>query len=144
MKFFKVQAKLPSHVEAQNTKELGLRRNCTLFQKRFNLVHLKAPFLKQFDTKMKRPQLHYNITFSGVQMLEYIGLVPNNNCVISRQTLLNSFRRDVTRTERIELNGEVSTSFSIKVVVSRKNSLFYYILTRTFCSFQLINNAPAH
>ena len=43
--------KLPSHVEAQNTKRSGLQHSCTLFQKWFNFAHFKNAFLNQFNMK---------------------------------------------------------------------------------------------
>ena len=48
MKCFVAQNKLPSHVEAQNTKSSGLLHDCTPFQKRFNFVRIKSASLKQF------------------------------------------------------------------------------------------------
>ena len=49
MKYFKAQTKLPSHVEAQNTKRSGLQYSCALFRKGFTFVRLKEAFLKKFN-----------------------------------------------------------------------------------------------
>ena len=50
-KCFMAQTKLPMHVEAQNTKRLGLQLSCMPFQKRFTFVDFKNAFLKQFKVK---------------------------------------------------------------------------------------------
>ena len=74
---FMAQTKLPSQAGGQDTRRSGLQHSWTLFQWRFNFVHLKDALPKQFNAK------------SG-DLLGYIGSVTSNNCVINRQNLFNS------------------------------------------------------
>ena len=116
---FMIQIKLPLDVETQNTIiKSGI---CDIisrcFKQIFYLVSLKGAFLSNLTrkrgdrtcTKIK------NISGRAEQLLEYIGLVRNNNCVISRQTFLNSIRRDESVSVKCDANNNNNnTIYTIK------------------------------